>query len=324
MPGQANYSMFEKLPELLGLNDSLEGVSNEYLHSCHVMVRDNFPVGRFAIYRNDDLLYKGMKAICIGAYHCIDDDFLAKKLLNYASNICKDLGYEFIIGPMNGSTWNKYRFADKESINSFFLDVQNPAYYNRQFGLLGFETIAKYFSNLDDDLNFDKESLISFEKYFAKRGANIRNISLVDFENELVRIADFSNLAFSENFLFTPIDREKFVQQYLKLRQIMNPKFIWIVEDSNKEIQSIFFAINDITDKEGKTLIIKSIAVRKNSPYKGIATYLARRLNQIASEMGYEKIIHALMIKDNLSMNASKKFGHELRSYSLYGKQLNG
>ena len=321
-PGDENYSLFAKLPELLG-QDADKEINNEYLHSCHIIMKDDFPVGRFAIYINEKLKFESEKAICIGAYHCVDDDYIAAQLLTEAISICRNMGYENIVGPMNGSTWNHYRFASESSAKSFFLDIDNPSYYNEQFKNNGFKVIAEYSSNIDQNLDYDESRLHEIGKYYEAKGVRVRNINLQDLETELYEIASFANLAFANNFLFTPIKEEVFVNEFLKLKQIMNPKFIWIVEDNQKEIHSIFFAINDILDAEGKTLIIKTIAVRKNSPFKGIATYQSRKLNQIASELGYEKIIHALMINHNLSLNASKKFGEHLKSYSLYGLKMN-
>ena len=321
-PNQEDFHLFDKVKENLNFNPDQENFENEFLPSCHVALLDDVPVGRFAIYINDALSYQGEKAICLGAYHCIDDNFVSDGMLRYAADICESLRYKHIIGPMNGSTWHRYRFAKGDVEKSFFLDVNNPDYYNQQFISAGFGVIAEYCSNLDENLSHDPSALEKMEKHFQSKKAKLRNIDLEQLESELFKIGKFSNLAFGDNFLFTPIAEEKFVGMYKQLKQVMDPRFIWIVENEENEIESIFFAIPDITNQESKNLIIKTIAVKKNSPFRGIATFLSRKLNMIASTQGYDNIIHALMIKGNESLNASKKYGVEMKNYALYGKTL--
>ncbi len=322
MPGMFGFELFQQVSELLDVPCNLKEVINEHLLSCHVLLQDSIPVGRFAIYKNDLLRFQGESAICIGAYECIDDDFVAAELLTSAVDLCKDLGAKNIIGPMHGSTWNRYRFKTSNKDNSFFLDVNNPEYYNKQFLQSGFSEIGQYCSNLDADLKCDSEQLASFKLHFEKKGAIVRNIDMNNLEQELYSIADFCNHAFANNFLFSPIKPKLFVSKYMALGALMDPKFIWIVEDDKAEIHSVCFVVKDVTDPTGKTLIIKTVATKIGSPFRGISTYLCRSLIQLAKNLGYERIVHALIKVDNLSMQASAKFGNTYCKYSLYGKSL--
>ena len=322
MPGMFGFNLFQQLSDLLDTPCNMMELINEHLYSCHVLLDEGVPVGRFAIYKNDALRYENKSAICIGAYACIDDEFVSDKLLKLAVEICKDLGYDQVIGPMNGSTWYKYRLKTSEESNSFFLDINNPHYYNKQFETAGFSSIGQYFSNLDDSLEYNGNQLKKFKTYYEDRGALIGNINMATLEDELLQIADFCNDAFANNFLFTPIDKKLFSSKYLSLGALMDPRLIWVVKDQASVIHAICFAIKDVTDKTGKTLIIKTIGTRQGSPFKGIATYLCRNLIKVAKGLGYDKIVHALMFKDNLSLNASEKYGSSFCEYALYGKSL--
>jgi len=319
---QTAYTLFEQLQEKLGLGKKMEVVENKYLHSCHLLMDGNEAVGRFALYVNEQLSYQGHTVICIGAYACVNNDAVAAELLNVAITKSEALGYHYIIGPMNGSTWNDYRFAKGEVDRSFFLDVTNPSYYNNQFVFAGFRSIAEYCSGEDNSLRSSKEQLDRFQQHYTKQGVKIRNIDLDNLQEELYKIADFANKAFADNFLFTPMCRIQFVQKYTLLQAFMNPEFILIAEDQEGNMQAILFAIEDISNSERKTLIIKTMACKLDTTFRGIATYLGRRLVQIAYEKGYERIIHALMHKSNLSLNASNNFGSTFREYVLYGKKL--
>jgi len=294
----------------------------QHLHSCYVLKMEGEVKGRFAIYENTELKFKGQQAICIGSYECVDDESVAKILLQHAKDICRDRGYSIAIGPMNGSTWNSYRFRMNSTI-PFFLEPNQSVGYNAQFEKNEFETIATYVSNTDEELNFDKAKLLKFQEHFELKGAKIRNFNLDRLEDEFEKMAKLCNRAFQDNFLFTPIDTKRFIEKYKALSTLLNPELVWMVENEQGELDAFLFAIEDFLDKKNKTLIIKTMAVKPKSSFVGIATFLARKTIQIADGMGYTKIIHALIHKGLKSENASDKFSQEIRNtYKLYAAQL--
>jgi len=155
----------------------------QHLHSCYVLKMEGEVKGRFAIYENTELKFKGQQAICIGSYECVDDESVAKILLQHAKDICRDRGYSIAIGPMNGSTWNSYRFRMNSTI-PFFLEPNQSVGYNAQFEKNEFETIATYVSNTDEELDFDTVKLQKFQEHFELKGAKIRNFNLNRLEDE--------------------------------------------------------------------------------------------------------------------------------------------
>lgn len=296
---------------------------NPFLHSCYVLLQEQQAVGRFAIYINPALRCDGNPSICIGAYACYPDDNIAMTLMQHAKRICKELGYNYAVGPMNGSTWDAYRFSLNEDKDSFLMDVHQPSYYNSQFTNSGFEQIASYKSNVLIDLSFDQTQLDKFESYFLNKGACFRNISMTKVEDELYDIARFCNQAFADNFLFTETDPAEFIRKYMKAAPYFDPSLIWIVENDEGAIQALLFAIPDKLDPSGETLIIKTMACLPNTKFRGVSTYLARKSKQIAVERGFKKIIHALFLDDNLSEKASKNMNAMThKQYALYGLDL--
>lgn len=325
-PEKREFSSFKNFPKDIYGNsweDTTDYNNNPYLHSCYLLIMDDQCVGRFAIYNNPKLSYKNKCTLCIGSYECKEDERVSRVLLEMAIAKCKELRAHCIIGPMNGSTWDNYRFAKEDSNRPFFLEPVQKPYYNHQFMKVGFKPIGNYISNLDKDLIFDKNQLQKFEKHYLNKGAKFRNIDLMNIQNELMAIAKFCNEAFKNNFLFTPIDPKVFVKKYMRVASFFDEKLIWIVENSKEEIEAIFFAIKDIMDPLGETLIIKTMAIKPNSSFKGIATYLAKKTSQLAKENGFKKIIHALIIDGNMSGVASKKNAQSTyRKYALYGYEI--
>lgn len=328
MPGDENHPLFTDLVDQLyekgSQRDRLGNDPNEtYLEGCYTLIKNGKALGRFAYYENPDLSYQDQKTACIGSFECINDLEVCEALIAHAKQLALVGGNEQLIGPMEGSTWNNYRFSVHNEHPNFFMEPYHQDYYGGLFEACGFETIASYYSNIDANLTFDAAQISAYEKHFLDTGARLRKIDLSDLENELHKIARFSNEAFKHNFLFTPIDENDFVRKYIRLKDYFNPELIWIVEDEFGEIHAISFSIEDYTKSAGNTVIIKSLARKKDSPFRGIGEYLGTKTVQIATEAGYDGIIHALMIKNKDSIRLSENHaGTDYKSYSLYGMKL--
>lgn len=327
-PNEANFNLFEELPQALYPANHFRfklghDPINTHLVSCHVLMDGNKPVGRYAFYENPKLQYQNQTTATIGSYECIDDFDAAQFLINDAIKLAKSKGYQWLIGPMEGSTWNNYRFSVHNDHSPFFMEPSHHLYYNNQFQQAGFKNIANYISNKTNVTNYDKEQLEEFEKKYLDKGARFRNLDLKNLSKDLEQIAQLSLDSFQNNFLFTPIEVDEFVQKYLKLEKLFDPKLVWIVEDPQKEIQAFVFAIKDFWDPSEKTIILKSLARKSTSSFRGIGTYLAHKINAMAFDLGYEYNIHAFMISDNTTVHMSKKFlSTPYKSYTLYGIQL--
>jgi len=319
-PEAKDFFEFFNLPTSLTADLTRDEIVNEHFHSAYVMKQKDRVVGRFALYVNPALKYAGQPTITIGSYACVNDSYIASQLLKRAEDLSSELGYNYIIGPMNGSTWQTHRFTYKSTGRKFCLDLSNPDYYNSQFSKGGYDIIGRYYSTMDK--TFDDRPTSLTDAHWKSKGLTIRNIRMNELEIELERIATFSNDAFSDNFLFTPIATRHFVEKYIKLAGIMDPQHIWICEDRSGVMQAILFAIPDF--QNSKQLVVKTGAVRKGSPCRGITTYIFRKITQTAKEAGYTSVVHAFMHEENLSFKTSKYHGHPVQEYLLYGKKIIG
>ena len=321
-PTDPEFDLFQRFPLEQKLSTHSEQLVNEHLLSCHLMLKGDQVLGRFALYVNQALKYKGFPAICIGAYACIVNEKVADHLLQWALNLCAELGYDYCLGPMNGSTWYPYRFSTQATVNPFAMDLVNPLYYNKQFKDAGFKSVAKYNSSVEKGKVSDHKSETDFEEHFNSKGIKVRNLDLENLEEELTKLGQFSNEAFQDNFLFTPIKIEKFISNYSRLKRYMDADFILIAENNKREICSMIFALKDPQDCTDKTLIMKTIAARKDYKYRGLTTFLSLRLMDQARTKGYNRFIHALMHEGNSSLRTSLKSGTTINQYALYGKKI--
>lgn len=315
-----NFTKFFEIDASLtgGLTES--EVVNEHFHSAYVMESKGRVVGRFALYVNEALLLEGEPAICIGSYACVNSEVVANELLTLAEDCCRDLGYKLIIGPMNGSTWHTHRFSIESEAKQFSVDIGNPEYYNQQFTSVGFEVIGNYVTNFCEDDAIVNSSLT--DAYWENRGLTIRNLDRDNLDEELARIAVFSNLAFKNNFLFTPIVIENFILKYRHLITVIETSLVYVGEDSNKEIQCVSFTFPDPDVSSGKKMIGKTVAIRPDSKYKGLGVYISRKSHTAAINRGYDSVIHAFMHIRNASMKLSNKYVCKSKSYRLYAKHI--
>jgi hypothetical protein len=331
MPGEPAHIAFDSFPQRIYDTSSpyfklVNQPVIQHLEGCYTMYQDKELVGRFALYENSALNYQGERTAAIGSYECIDELEVSEHLLAHAKNILRSKGYIWIIGPMEGSTWNNYRFSDHNDHPNFFMEPYHHGYYNQQFSNAGFQKIAKYYSNLAESPDLDVDKLDQFEKHYAEQGAVFRKLNLHDFANELKKIAELSLEGFSDNFLYTPITVEDFVSKYEKLEHLFDPELVWIVEDQVGKIHAFVFCIKDFFDETESTLIVKSVVRKLSSPFKGIGSYLAKKTIAMAKKGGYSKTIHALIKTDNFSIQLSEHAGshteNQYKSYSLYGQKL--
>lgn len=328
-PGEENYELFEQVVVNLYEESSPrfkfgnEPVSKSLL-KCYVILNEGMAVGRLAFYANEQLKYNGEKAAAIGSYECVDHTDTSMELLNYAKNIAVENGCTWLIGPMEGSTWNNYRFSLHNDERNFFLEPFHYIYYNEQFKNAGFEPIAEFYSALDRHLDFDSENHLANQKIFEEQELIFRNLNKDDLSNELKKIGQFSIESFAHNFLYTPITTSEFLEKYNKIEPLIDPELVWLAEDNKGSLVGLAFSIKDFSDVSGKTIIIKSLARKRNSAYSGLGRHLSELIINSAVKLGYENIIHAFMKSDNASLRISKdQDSKSYKKYALYGMKLN-
>ncbi len=297
--------------------------ATEHLNACYVLIDKGMAIGRFAIYHNPQLIYQDKKTVCIGNYESINDNCCARTLIDKAIAVAKEMGAEIIIGPMNGSTCENYRFADESYPDSFLLEPYNHPWYNSQFIESGFYKIGRYFTAIDKDLNFKRKGVTRIENELRERGYCFRNLNITDYENELANIYDLSILAFNRAFLFTDFSPESFKEKYLPLRNMIDPEFVILSENSDGILCGFIFCVKDIKQPLLYRLIIKTIARKPGKEYAGIGEILGKMIYERALENGYKSIIHALMFDSGSSVPHSlHRTGHIYNTYSLYAMKL--
>ena len=254
-----------------------------------------------------------------------------EQLFNKVFEELKKEGIETIIGPLNGTTWNTYRYVtEKGSRKQFLLEPWNEDYSVSLFEKLDFKHLAGYISTVMEGMNSDGrknlnkkiEKLKKFDYYEDIRVESAENKDLLTVLN---KVYDLTVEAFKNNFLYSELEREIFLKMYLSYEDKIIKKFFKMLY-LRDELIGYVFGIPDYTELgyKGKidTIILKTIAVSPEYNGKGMGYILINSLIEEAEKEGYENVIYALMHESNVSKNIGLLLGNMLRKYTLFIKEL--
>ncbi len=295
---------------------------SEYLPRFFLAWRDGEVVGRAVAMINRGIAYQGRRTGLIGFYEAIDDLHVAQLLFENVFAYLRDQTCNYIIGPINGSTWNHYRITEPRNNKPFLLDNYHKDWYYKHFLVAGFATIAKYSSRKVTELAGPYPRLLKYEALFRNKGILIRSINLADFETELAKIYTISINSFKSNFLYTPLNWADFVRMYQQVRSLVDPKFVLIAEREAGEPLGFIFSLPNAYEPLQRSLVIKTVAVVSQTEAKGLGTLMAEKIHKLASENGYQEVIHALMHERNQSNNILAQNSQSYQRYVLLGRKL--
>jgi GNAT superfamily N-acetyltransferase len=252
----------------------------------------------------------------------------AHELLRLACARLADEGCTLAVGPLDGSTWARYRFVVEPGDEPpFFLEPRNPPDYPWQFCAAGFDTLASYTSALVPDLAqlppFEYEVL----KKLAARGITLRQVTPDDtsdaqqFRGLLRQVYPVVCAAFANNLLYQPISEAAFCTHYLPLQQVVWPELLWLAEHE-KRVVGFLLALPDTERLHAghplDTIILKTLAVLPEYTQQGIGSLLCNLCQRYAAGQGFRRAIYALMHTSSHSQQISHQYAHPIRRYALF------
>ncbi len=301
------------------------GVLHRHAPFAHYIgLRGDQQVSRCSIWTQSTPMREGQPIGVIGHYAAFDAP-AGVAVLRHAIEVLRQRGLAKAVGPMDGNTWRRYRLLTRRGAEPpFFLEPDNPDDWPDHFIAAGFTPLATYFSALNDDLSITDPRVSEAMARLKETGITLRNIDLSRYEEELTAVHELSLESFAENFLYTPITRQEFVETYLPLRPHLKPELVLLAEKESRLIGFIF-GIPDLAQAQrGEPItnaIAKSMAVRPGRTGAGLGSVLMDEFQQSARRAGFTRVIHALMHENNRSMKISARFGQPIRQYTLYAAE---
>jgi GNAT superfamily N-acetyltransferase len=231
-----------------------------------------------------------------------------------------------IIGPINGTTWQKYRFVTESSGRvPFLLEPTHPDFYVAAWRDAGFEPLAAFHSASMPPQSKEDPRLTRVKARMEAVGLRIRNLRIDDYESELRRLYSVARISFAENLLYTPVSEAEFIAMYQPIRASVNPDLVWLAEQGERCVGFCFCLPDLLQAQWGEaidSLIVKTLATLPERDFAGLGLWLTQLAHQAAKEIGFSSVIHALMHPGSRIKNFGKDEMEIFRRYTLY--QLKG
>jgi len=280
------------------------------------------PAACMRLYSNNKVAHSKLKTLQIGNYECVRSNEVASAIFAEADNYAIESGFEYIVGPMNGSTWFNYRFKINTSTANFFLEPYHREYYISQFEDNGFDIVSKYISSIDRTMSFSAQTLGEIENKLKQNGVVFRNIRINAIEEDLKKVHALSTDAFVKNPFYTSLSWEKFWEKNKDFIQKLNSN-IFIIAECNDDVIGYIFTIDNFFNSAEKQAIVKTLAVSDKMKYKGMGFILLNKLIEYLRINQYTSLIHAFMYENNTVTRMSRKYSYELHGrYALFGKRV--
>lgn len=298
-----------------------------------------------------------------GFFECVKDVIVAHALLDTAADWCKKRGATAIRGPANFSANDDIGLLiDGFNDSPRILMPYNPSYYREIIEEYGFVKVMDLFAykwdidNTIQDLptGFPPKLASLQKKIQYNKDILIRKVSLLHFDEEVIRLARVYNEALRENWGFVPLTDSEARFLGKRFRTFIDPDLFWIAEHKGEPI-GIALCVPDINEplKLAKPQPISGIfstawlilklfwywkilhkvtwfhgavmGVLKEWQGHGIAISLYSEPLRAAARKGYKHVDLSWVLETNTKMNRDilNMGGQKYKTYRIYQKHLN-
>jgi GNAT superfamily N-acetyltransferase len=282
------------------------------------------PAARCALWWQGTPPYESYRLGLVGHYYA-RNQAAGVEVLRLACHELATHGCTLAVGPMDGSTWRRYRLITERGAEPpFFLEPDNPDDWPGHFTSAGFAPLTHYYSALAVDPEPDPRAA-ELAARLEGEGISLRELRPGRFEDELRAIYALSRQCFRDNFLYTPIPEEHFLDLYRGIRPHVIPDLVFLAESGDTQV-GFLFAIPDVLRKNDRsgldTVVVKTMAVHPEQRGGGLGGLLMARCVAAARRLGFRRVIHALMHEGNASRKISDHSARAFRRYTLFARPL--
>lgn len=307
---------------------------------CLVAYDAGRPVARLAMGLAPELHGAPGPSGLVGWYEALDGE-AGTALLVRARETLAERGAARVLGPMNGSTWKRYRLAlppepGETAPTPFLTEPVNPPGYASHFVVAGFTLAAEYESRAALRPAGAAGMQSAAPDAPLPDGVRIAPLDPPRFDDALREIFDLSAAAFADNLYYTPIAFGEFAAAYERIRPLLDPELVRLARGADGRLLAFVFAFPDPFDRvpdvpgaappggaqepRGLRVILKTLATAPEARGMGLGRRLSEDVHRIAFARGAPSVVHALMQVDNSSTRISERLqGEPFRRYALYG-----
>lgn len=314
--------------------------------------RNGWCVGRCTVqFDHEHLARHKDDAAFFGFFDTIDDEEVAKGLLDTASAWAKERGMKRIRGPLSLSM-NEEIGCLVEGFDTppMLMMPHHRPYQGELIERAGFSRLKDAFAWRYTVGDVPKRARKAHDEIQAMPEVRARQADLKRFESEIRTVVDVFNDAWSDNWGFVPFGEKELTKMAKEFRMIVIPELIYIAEIDG-EPAAVALAMPNlnelIRDFDGslfpiglpkllwrlkvegpKTARLILLGIRKKyrntKKYAGLSTYLYVKMNEAGQRCGIEWGELSYTMEDNAPVNVAIKFmgGKVYKRYRLYEKTL--
>lgn len=285
--------------------------------------RDGRAVARASLWWSHVPAMPGEIIGLVGHYAAADAD-AGSTLLRHAVTVLASHGCTIAVGPLDGSTWHAYRLVTERGTEPpYFLEPDTPDDWPAHFAAAGFDVLAGYTSALVSPIPPSPPAMDEVARRLEPQGYTLRPVDPSRAAAELDALYEISIAAFAGNFLYTPIDRDAFHAQYGAILPTIDPRLVLLAEHAGAVVGYVF-VVPDLLEQartgRARTAIVKTLAVHPAHNGRGLGGLLVDRVQRAAADLGFTRVIHALMFASNRSQQISRHYGTPFRRYALFSR----
>lgn len=281
------------------------------------------PMARASIRVAEDLAGARGRTGIIGHYEARDET-IGVALLRESMARLEETGVDRVVGPMDGTTWDRYRLALPTPVGErppFLSEPVNPPEYPSHFEAAGMDVVEWYVSQLVEDLGALAQRTRDPAGSLAEQGIRLTALDPDHFDRALEELHAVSLEAFADNPYYSPITFDRFRTIYAPMKELLDPELVVVARDDDDRAVGFVLSFPDLLDPAGRPtrVIVKSLAVAPAGRGRGLGSLLVHETHRRAAEKGFDAAIHALMHVGNDSLKISSHGGTVYRHYALYG-----
>lgn len=281
-----------------------------------------------------------------GFFESVNDQQAANALFDASKEWIRTKGFSSMRGPMNPSTNDEIGLlVDGFDSSPLILMTYNPKYYldlYDNYGLKKEKDLYAYHVNKDRVFTEKLERVARMITH--KESVVLRNINIKKLDEEIKKVKEVYNEAWSKNWGFVPMTDDEFDFLAEDLKQVLEPELAIFAEVNGKPV-GFALSLPDINyalkfnknghllpgvyhlltkKKQIKWVRIMVLGVIHSYQQTGIAAVLFYETAKRGVKLGYTDGEASWVLEDNLMMNRSAELlnADRYKTYRIYRKDF--
>lgn len=246
----------------------------------------------------------------LGYVYLLEDSNAEDELFVAISEYATVRGVHVVRGPINGNTWQDFRYVTGGSkVAPFFLEPHctlDKEVWMRQ----GFVPKVQYES---------VKGAVS-DAHFTAPARSRCTVERLTRDTATTAVRDLHAVAldaFRNTWSFIPISLAEFAYIYEQPLSMLDTLYISVAKNSEGEIVGFFVGAPDVYDTSGKTFVCKTVAVRSAYANQGVGNALFHYMHAHARAQGYTQYIYSTMQTGNEPIHGVIGGGDVFRTYTV-------